>query len=145
MTSLDAPPAARGPGRSDPPSLSDSPPGFRDLVWEARSRVALLLRLGVLASATLLVVALALEVARGTLSIPGAVGIPSWGSFVSDLAVGRTGAIVFLGLLILTLTPLARVLLSASLFAAGRDRTYTWLTTFVLLVLLLSVVAGLVS
>jgi uncharacterized membrane protein len=51
-------------------------------------------------------------------------------------------AVVMLGLLLLIATPVARVAFSIAAFAVARDGLYVWITTLVLLLLLLSFVLG---
>ena len=50
--------------------------------------------------------------------------------------------LLFLGVVVLALTPLSRVTLAVSVFAAARDRPLLALTTFVLLALVATVVIG---
>ncbi len=54
---------------------------------------------------------------------------------VRGVAAGRSAALVQLGLVLLILTPMARVALSLGTFLVRRDRTYVVLTTIVLAVL----------
>jgi uncharacterized membrane protein len=51
-------------------------------------------------------------------------------------------AIIAFGLLLLVATPIARVALLAVTFVLERDRLYTAVSTFVLVVLLVSVISG---
>lgn len=55
---------------------------------------------------------------------------------------GQPEAIIQLGLLLLILTPVARVALSVAAFAVERDWTYVAMTLVVLTVLLYSLLAG---
>ena len=54
----------------------------------------------------------------------------------------RESAIIQLGLLILIATPVARVAFSAVAFALERDYLYVWITMFVLVVLLYSLLGS---
>jgi uncharacterized membrane protein len=49
-------------------------------------------------------------------------------------------AVIQLGLLLLILTPIARVAFSMIAFGLERDRTYVWLTSIVLVILLYSLI-----
>ena len=55
---------------------------------------------------------------------------------------GRADAIIQLGLLLLILTPVARVAFSAAAFAVERDLMYVLMTLIVLAVLLYSLLSG---
>ena len=55
---------------------------------------------------------------------------------------GRGEATVALGLMVLIATPIMRVLLAAMGFALQRDRPFAVISTFVLLVLLISFLLG---
>jgi uncharacterized membrane protein len=63
---------------------------------------------------------------------------PTLGHMLAGLATFDPQSIIELGVLVLLATPAARVLLSVLLFAAEGDRTYTYITAFVLVVLLFS-------
>lgn len=61
---------------------------------------------------------------------------------VREAFSGRPEAIIQLGLLLLILTPVARVAFSVVAFAVERDRMYVVMTLVVLTVLLYSLLAG---
>jgi uncharacterized membrane protein len=85
--------------------------------------IGFVLRAGVLASSACLAVGLALA-----------------------LAVGEHGAVLFLlhaGVILLLLTPVARVVVSIAQFASARDWTFMGLTIVVLIELMASAVAAL--
>lgn len=63
---------------------------------------------------------------------------PTIGHMLAGLATFDPQSIIELGVLVLLATPAARVLLSVLLFAAEGDRTYAYITTVVLVVLLFS-------
>lgn len=63
---------------------------------------------------------------------------PSIGHMVAGLASLNPQSIIELGVLVLLATPAARVLLSVLLFSAEGDRTYAYITAFVLALLLFS-------
>jgi uncharacterized membrane protein len=72
-----------------------------------------------------------------------ATGLPT--PFPSALAHGDPGAFIFLGLIVLVATPIARVVVSAGLFASSGDRAFTGLTLFVLTVLLATILVGVIG
>lgn len=128
-------------------TLPGTPPGdaarAADSIGGAHPTIRRLLLTGVIASASLLLAGLGLEVARGRYTLSPGPPASWWGSFGSDPSQSAASALLVLGLLLLALTPVARVVVSAGYFAAARDRPFTYLTVFVLLVLALSVVVGL--
>jgi len=63
-------------------------------------------------------------------------GLRSISAILHGVAAGQSAAIVQLGLLLLILTPTARVALTLGAFLIQRDRLYVVLTTIVLAVLL---------
>lgn len=63
-------------------------------------------------------------------------------AFVSGLAQGQGVDILLLAFLVLILTPLVRVVISAGLFASVHDRPFTALTLIVLLLLGASMMVG---
>ena len=62
----------------------------------------------------------------------------SLGAIASGLVSLDPASIIQLGFLILLATPVARVALSLFLFAAEKDRLYVYITAFVLVILLFS-------
>ena len=65
-----------------------------------------------------------------------------WREELSSVARLRPRGLVLLGLVFLTATPLARVLLCAATFARARDRVFVLLTATVILLLGLAIVLG---
>jgi uncharacterized membrane protein len=109
------------------------------------------LRFGVLLSGAIMLVAVALFVARYSSQsasefltyIPGQIPHGQFTVGLSSLPAGLAEldpfSYVELGVIVLLATPVARVLLSVFLFAAEGDRTYVYITTAVLLLLLFSI------
>lgn len=97
------------------------------------------LRAGTIACAVLLIVALAYVAASGAPMPSRAVPVP-------DLLIGLGGltpaAVLSVGLLLLILTPVARVALSVGYFAREKDRTYVLVTIIVLANLLVGLALG---
>ena len=107
--------------------------------------ISVVLRGGVLLSAGLLILGAILYFA-GVLW-GGAPANPfvfphSLGDVISGLGHGDPLAILTLGLIVLLLTPVARVLISIFAFARERDWLYVGITTLVLLILLVSLLLG---
>jgi uncharacterized membrane protein len=101
-----------------------------------------LLRVGVSLAAAIVVVGMvswlvASATARATFdTFRGAIGLNRVDEIVSHAFHLQSAAIIQLGLIVLILTPVARVALSAVAFAVERDRLYVALTLVVLVILL---------
>jgi len=108
-----------------------------------------LLKYGVIASTTLVVIGVVLTFAHPPQSFPSSLqqivsmnfGKPTLdvAKLFAGVAAGDPSSILQLGLIILLATPVARVAASVILFAAERDRIYVAITLFVLIVLLTSI------
>ncbi|MGQ9683673.1 MAG: DUF1634 domain-containing protein [Anaerolineae bacterium] len=116
-----------------------------------------LLRYGVLVSVVLVVLGMVSLGLRGntgygatadvqTLLSPPADRAPSWpttlGGVLSGAVQLRPYALILLGLLVLIMTPILRVAVSAVLFLIEHDLLYVAITVFVLAVLVLSFFLG---
>ena len=133
-----------------------APPGAPEA--EARTRsvellISNLLRIGVIASLTLVVIGTIVSFIHhpAYLSSPaelyrlthGETPYPfTWEETWAGLQDLRGTAIVTVGLLLLIATPILRVAVSILTFLYQKDRTYTLITLAVLLLLLLSFVLG---
>lgn len=107
--------------------------------------ISYVLRGGVLLSAGLLIVGAALyavSALRGEAPAATATYPHSLGDVVAGVAHGDPLAVLALGLLVLLLTPVARVAISIFAFARERDWLYVGITTLVLLILLASFLLG---
>jgi uncharacterized membrane protein len=106
-----------------------------------RGLVTRLLRVGVVATALLMIAGLVLLFAHGTPTS----SVPRWGpGLVAGLLAGDPLAYLYVGVLVLLATPLVRVSLSAGLFARAGDRAFAGITLLVLALLALSILAGFV-
>ena len=115
-----------------------------------------LLRTGVIASLTVVVIGLILSFIHhpGYISSPeemqritqiGAVFPHTWSALFTGLLNLQGRAVVAAGLMLLILTPVARVAISIFAFIYQKDRIYTFITLTVLCLLLLSFVLGAVE
>jgi uncharacterized membrane protein len=131
------------------PLPADRDPNMRRL----EMLISRILRLGVIASVTLIVVGMivtfvqnpdylsssaVLDCAVG----PGATFPHELDALLASIYQMRGEAIVTLGLLVLLATPMMRVAVSTLTFIQQRDRTYALITAAVLCLLLLSLVLG---
>ena len=122
--------------------------------WAIEDLVGGVLRIGGLASAAVIALGLMLLIPAGTgkrllleqLMSEHAVFIAdlptSLGAVVVGALHGRPVAIIDLGLMLLILTPVLRVALSAAFFAVHGDRRYALISSAVLALLLLGFVLG---
>ncbi|MCI4335957.1 MAG: DUF1634 domain-containing protein [Thermoplasmata archaeon] len=112
-------------------------PAGEDPAFEAV--MAKVLRGGLYTSIVLIIVGLAISAVGGLPSIDFG-GVPS---VHAGSPLGSWGAlVVFLGLLLLVLTPVFRVGCATFLFARAKDRAFTAITLFVLVVLVATFVVG---
>ncbi len=108
-----------------------------------------LLQLGVLIAAAVVVVGVALFLAGHGSSAPDfgvfrgePAAFRSVTGIVSSALHGQSAGIVQFGLILLILTPIARVALTLGAFVIQRDRTYVVLTAIVLVLLLYGLIWG---
>lgn len=101
------------------------------------------LRVGILLSTVLLLVGMGIALSQGTAGVFASPTPISLATLPSDLAHGQGEALALLGLLTLVVTPIARVLVSFGHFVRSKDRPFTLITAFVLVILALSVLVGL--
>lgn len=112
-----------------------------------------LLRIGVIASLTVVVIGMVLSFVHHPayisspaelqrLTQPEAVFPYGWGDVIAGVLDLQGQAIVAMGLLLLISTPIARVAVSILAFIYQKDRVYTIITLAVLCLLLLSFVLG---
>jgi uncharacterized membrane protein len=120
-----------------------------DSRYDLNTVVSDVLKYGVVISAVLLLVGLALLLIQQPAGMPGSVqqlissnfDKPTLdvGQLLTGVAQGSAGYVIQLGVVVLLLTPVVRVLASVIVFAADRDRTYVVITLIVLGILLFSI------
>lgn len=120
------------------PALAADPPGLRDAFGHV-------LQYGVLVSGLFLIVGFLLAVVRGSTGLAGSTGRLPLDQLAGALGAGDPWAYLFLGVVVLAVTPVVRVTLAFGGFAAVRDRAYVLITGLVLAVLLTSLAIGVVG
>jgi uncharacterized membrane protein len=104
------------------------------------SHISLIFRVGVVVSATLMVIGLALNQVTGDSSHPTGILNLNWIIFGDPFLA--PSHVLFLGFMVLLATPVVRVVYSAISFTMSRDYVYAILTSLVLLVILFSFTIG---
>src|SRR5262249_7850027 len=131
---------------SPPPQSPNATPPPRDaLTRRAELIISGVLRGGVLLSAAIITLGVVLLFAHILVGhgAPVAYQIPrTAGSVLRGVLHGDPVSVIALGLLVLLATPVVRVGVSLVTFALEGDRLYTAITALVLLILLLSFLAG---
>jgi uncharacterized membrane protein len=128
------------------PSSRPHPPDRESLVRRAELIISGVLRGGVVLSAAIILLGVILYYLRNPRANP-AIAQPepfphSLTAVLSGLAHVDGLAIIALGLLILLATPVIRVVVSIVAFALEGDRLYVAITALVLLILIVSFIAG---
>jgi uncharacterized membrane protein len=109
---------------------------------ELRAEFSGVLRVGVAVSGILLFAGLVLAAAQGSVGLAARTGALPFGQYFADLMGGQPWTLLWLGVVVLAVTPVVRVVLALGNFASAKDRDYVALTGFVLFILLASIVLG---
>ncbi|GEL16023.1 DUF1634 domain-containing protein [Pediococcus cellicola] len=100
------------------------------------------LRIGVLVSAVVILLGLIMIIVTGKTGYAANLYPTTVNAILSGIVELRPFAIVMLGLFLLILTPVLRVVVSIYAFVKEQDRLYVWITTFVLIILLIGMWIG---
>lgn len=101
-----------------------------------------ILRVGVIISAAIMIIGLALFLITGNSGYAGNYHPSSFKEIFSGIALFKPYAIMMLGIFCLILTPVLRVVVSIYSFYKEHDMLYVGITTFVLIVLIISFFFG---
>lgn len=101
-----------------------------------------ILRIGVVLSATVISIGIIMMLVQGTGGYPNGVQPNSFCAIFSGIVQLKPFAVIMLGLFLLILTPTLRVAVSIYAFAVEKDHLYVWITTVVLIILLVASVIG---
>ncbi|MBW1605303.1 DUF1634 domain-containing protein [Lactobacillus sp. Sy-1] len=102
-----------------------------------------ILRIGVIISATIMIIGWLLLVITGKSGYVGNFHPTSFRAIFAGVATLKPYAIMMLGIYCLILTPVLRVIVSIYSFYKERDMLYVYITMFVLIVLIVSFFIGL--
>ncbi|CAI2637119.1 hypothetical protein AKUH1B105A_10690 [Apilactobacillus kunkeei] len=101
-----------------------------------------ILRVGVVISATIMIIGLLLLLITGKSGYAHDAFPTTFKAIFSGIATFKPYAIMMLGIFCLILTPVLRVIVSIYSFYKEKDMLYVWITTFVLIVLIISFFFG---
>lgn len=101
-----------------------------------------ILRLGVMISATVMIIGLVLLIVKGNGGYPHNAFPTDFTQIWAGIAELKPYAIMMLGIFLLILTPVLRVVVSIYSFYREGDKLYVWITTIVLVILGISFVFG---
>ncbi|GEP19901.1 DUF1634 domain-containing protein [Pediococcus argentinicus] len=101
-----------------------------------------ILQIGVIVSAIIIVLGIALWLIQGGSGYPHGIFPHRFGTVTSGVIAFKPYAVVMLGIFCLILTPVLRVVVSIYAFAKEHDQLYVWITTIVLVILLIGMYIG---
>jgi uncharacterized membrane protein len=133
--------------KGEPESLEPSDPNGAGALLAVEKAVSLVLRIGVILSATIIGAGLALLAAKGTVSgetrLDAAIPYPrNLGALLAGLLALDPASVIMLGLVVLVATPIVRVAVSIAAFAVERDWRYVAVTAIVLTILIAGIALG---
>ncbi|WP_353989179.1 DUF1634 domain-containing protein [Pediococcus argentinicus] len=101
-----------------------------------------ILQIGVIVSAIIIVLGIALWLIQGGSGYSNGIFPHRFWTVTSGVLVFKPYAVVMLGIFCLILTPVLRVVVSIYAFAKEHDQLYVWITTIVLVILLIGMYIG---
>lgn len=104
-----------------------------------------ILRIGVLVSATILIIGLLLSLLHGGTGYSEYQFPTTFTAIFQGIGELKAGAIIMLGLFCLILTPVLRVVVSIYAFAKEQDYLYVWITVLVLVILMIGMAIGFIK
>ena len=104
--------------------------------------IGIIMKIGVLVSALVIVIGLLMFFITGQSGYAGTTFPHSFSTIGQGIITLNPYAIIMLGLFMLILTPALRVLVSIYAFAVMKDHLYVWITTIVMIILIIAMVIG---
>lgn len=101
-----------------------------------------ILRIGVVTSAIVIAIGIVMMILQGSGGYPNGMEPTSFGTIFAGVFALKPYAIMMLGLFLLILTPTLRVAVSIYAFAVEKDHLYVWITTAVLIILIVASIIG---
>lgn len=104
--------------------------------------IGIIMQIGVLVSALVIVIGLLMFFITGQSGYSGTTFPHSFSTIGQGIVTLKPYAIIMLGLFMLILTPALRVLVSIYAFAVMKDHLYVWITTIVMIILIIAMIIG---
>ncbi|KRM21376.1 DUF1634 domain-containing protein [Latilactobacillus graminis] len=104
-----------------------------------------ILRIGVMVSATILIIGMLLAVIHGGTGYAEYQFPTTLTQIFNGITMLKAGAVIMLGLFCLILTPVLRVVVSIYAFAKEGDYLYVWITVIVLVILMIGMAIGFIK
>ncbi|WP_295730641.1 DUF1634 domain-containing protein [uncultured Limosilactobacillus sp.] len=104
--------------------------------------IGVIMQIGVIVSAIVIVIGLLMFFISGQSGYQGNSFPHSFYAIGHGLLLLKPYAVIMLGLFLLILTPALRVLVSIYAFVVMKDRLYVWITTIVMIILVIAMVIG---
>ncbi|CAI2685416.1 MAG: DUF1634 domain-containing protein [Apilactobacillus sp.] len=122
--------------------MNKEQPATKEEMGRIELVIGKILRVGVIISATIMILGLLLFLITGKSGYPTNVFPTKFHDIFTGIAHVKPYAIMMLGIFCLILTPVLRVIVSIYSFYKEKDMLYVWITTFVLIVLIISFFFG---
>lgn len=114
----------------------------RSEMGKVENIIGVIMQIGVIASAVVIIVGLLMFFISGQSGYAGNAFPHTFASIGHGLIQFKPYAVIMLGLFLLILTPALRVLVSIYAFAKMKDRMYVWITSIVMVILVIAMVIG---
>lgn len=101
-----------------------------------------IMRIGVLIAAFVMIIGLSLLLVTGKSGYPGTLYPTTLQAIIAGVCAFKAAAWMMLGIFLLILTPVLRVVISIYAFAKEKDYLYVWITSIVLVILVISFIIG---
>lgn len=117
-------------------------PEMKKEIDDIEKIIGKIMQIGVLIAAAVIVIGILDLLITGSTGYPVGVHPHAPGTILQGVMQFKAYAIMMLGIFLLILTPVLRVVVSIYAFIKEKDRLYTWITTIVLIILIIAMVIG---
>lgn len=117
-------------------------PEMKKEIDDIEKIIGKIMQIGVLIAAFVIVVGILDLLITGSTGYPAGIHPHAPGTILQGVMQFKSYAIMMLGIFLLILTPVLRVVVSIYAFIKEKDRLYTWITTIVLIILIIAMVIG---
>lgn len=122
--------------------MKQSPKNVSEEMADVEVMIVKILRIGVIISASIMIVGIVLLILTGKSGYPGDTYPTDFSQIGQGLIQFKPFAIMMLGIFCLILTPVLRVVVSIYSFYKEHDRMYVIITTAVLIILAVCLIVG---